>query len=98
MISEGCLCGAIRFEVARFVGPFELCHCSRCRKASGSAFSAMIGVRAEDVSRLMMTGSRLRQVYSTTIRAYDPIDISSLNAGARGMRSWTTCPNSQRAT
>ena len=50
MIQGGCLCGAIRFEVARFVGPFELCHCSRCRKASGSAFTAMIGVRAKDVS------------------------------------------------
>ena len=50
MISGGCLCGAIRFEVGRFVGPFEFCHCSRCRKASGSAFTAMIGVRDEDVS------------------------------------------------
>ena len=50
MIRGGCLCGAIRFEVGRFVGPFEFCHCSRCRKASGSAFTAMIGVRAEDVS------------------------------------------------
>lgn len=52
MIRGGCLCGAIRFEVGRFVGPFEFCHCSRCRKASGSAFTAMIGVRAEDVSWL----------------------------------------------
>jgi hypothetical protein len=50
MIRGGCLCGAIRFEVGRFVGPFEFCHCPRCRKASGSAFTAMIGVRAEDVS------------------------------------------------
>ena len=50
MISGGCLCGAVRFEVARFVGPFELCHCSRCRKASGSAFAAMIGVKTDDFS------------------------------------------------
>ena len=50
MIRGGCLCGAIRFEVARFVGPFELCHCSRCRSASGSAFMAMIGVWAKDFS------------------------------------------------
>lgn len=36
----GCLCGAARFEVE---GPFEsffLCHCSRCRKGSGSAHGA----------------------------------------------------------
>jgi hypothetical protein len=48
MIRGACLCGAVKFEVERFVGPFELCHCSRCRKASGSAFMAMIGVDAAD--------------------------------------------------
>ena len=40
----GCLCGGIVFEVAKFEGPFELCHCTRCRKVSGSAFVAAIGV------------------------------------------------------
>lgn len=46
MIRGSCLCGSIQFEVEVIVGPFELCHCSRCRKASGSAFMAGIGVRA----------------------------------------------------
>jgi len=44
----GCLCGRVRFEVDRLTGPFELCHCSRCRKVTGSAFAATIGARAED--------------------------------------------------
>lgn len=38
--SGGCLCGAVRYELE---GPFEhffLCHCSRCRKDSGSAHAA----------------------------------------------------------
>ena len=48
MIRGSCLCGAVKFEVIRFVGPFELCHCSRCRKATGSAFAPMIGVEASD--------------------------------------------------
>jgi hypothetical protein len=52
MIRGGCLCGAIRFEVSRFVGPFELCHCSGCRKACGAAFAPMIGVAAEDFAWL----------------------------------------------
>jgi hypothetical protein len=43
-----CLCGAVRFEVLRFAGPFELCHCTRCRRVSGSAFLAAVGVRRED--------------------------------------------------
>ncbi|MCI3132528.1 GFA family protein [Phenylobacterium aquaticum] len=35
-----CLCGGIAFEIS---GPFEaffLCHCSRCRKDTGSAHAA----------------------------------------------------------
>lgn len=35
-----CLCGAVRFRID---GPFEsffLCHCSRCRKDTGSAHAA----------------------------------------------------------
>jgi hypothetical protein len=47
-MTGSCLCGGVRFEVAAAVGPFELCHCGRCRKRSGSAFAAMVGVRASD--------------------------------------------------
>src|SRR5512144_1060230 len=48
MIKGSCLCGGVQFELARATGPFELCHCNRCRKVSGSAFMAVIGVRHED--------------------------------------------------
>ena len=48
----GCLCGAVRFEIKQVCGPFELCHCNRCRKSSGSAFVAAVGVRTEDFQLL----------------------------------------------
>jgi hypothetical protein len=48
MIHGSCLCGGVRFELERVVGPFELCHCSRCRKVSGSAFIAAVGVQRDD--------------------------------------------------
>ena len=48
MIKGGCLCGGVRFEIDRVSGPFELCHCSRCRKASGSAFVATLGLKTRD--------------------------------------------------
>lgn len=35
-----CLCGAVRFEVSGDFDAFFLCHCSRCRKDSGSAHAA----------------------------------------------------------
>jgi len=42
-----CLCGEVVFEVEEIVGPFELCHCSKCRKSTGSAYAAMIGVSSK---------------------------------------------------
>ena len=48
MLHGSCLCGSVRFEIERAVGPFELCHCTRCRKVSGSAYLAWLGVRRED--------------------------------------------------
>jgi hypothetical protein len=44
MIRGECLCGGVRFEIDRAAGPFEMCHCRRCRKVSGSAFMAAIGI------------------------------------------------------
>ena len=35
-----CLCGAVRFEVTGAFESFFLCHCSRCRKDTGSAHGA----------------------------------------------------------
>ncbi len=70
MIGGGCLCGGVRFEIARAVGPFELCHCSRCRKASGSAFSALVGVRAADFR--LVQGAELIERYDAPLREAPP--------------------------
>ncbi|MBR2656562.1 MAG: GFA family protein [Loktanella sp.] len=35
-----CLCGAVKFRISGQFESFFLCHCSRCRKDSGSAHSA----------------------------------------------------------
>lgn len=47
-IRGSCLCGGFRFELDKVVGPFEICHCNRCRKQSGSNGLAMVGVNSED--------------------------------------------------
>jgi hypothetical protein len=40
-VSEGsCLCGKVRFRVDGAFERFFLCHCSRCRKDTGSAHAA----------------------------------------------------------
>ena len=39
-IKGSCLCGSVTFEIKGPPSAFRYCHCSRCRKASGSAHAA----------------------------------------------------------
>jgi hypothetical protein len=48
MHTGGCLCGAIRYAISGPLEPIQFCHCSQCRRASGSAFAANMPVRAAD--------------------------------------------------
>ena len=44
----GCLCGAVRYEVAGPLRDVLVCHCHECRRWSGHAFAATAALR-EDV-------------------------------------------------
>ena len=44
IVKGSCLCGSVRFEIKPPLAVFRYCHCSRCRKASGSAHAANIFV------------------------------------------------------
>ena len=35
-----CLCGGVAYEISGNLGIFQYCHCSRCRKFTGSAHAA----------------------------------------------------------
>lgn len=37
-MQSSCLCGAVRFEIKDIAPDIANCHCSMCRKSSGSAF------------------------------------------------------------
>lgn len=38
----GCLCGGVKFRISGKFDNFFLCHCSRCRKDTGSAHAANV--------------------------------------------------------
>ena len=44
-LSGGCLCGAVQYEVSGELVRFSHCHCSRCRKASGTGHGTNLIVR-----------------------------------------------------
>jgi hypothetical protein len=50
MIRGRCLCGRVQFEIDGRLGPAIFCHCSQCRRASGSAFAVNAPVRARYLS------------------------------------------------
>jgi hypothetical protein len=70
MLHGSCLCGGVRFEVAHVVGPFELCHCPRCRKASGSAFVAGVGARVDGFR--LVSGAELVRTFEAPILRHPP--------------------------
>lgn len=42
-----CLCGAVTYQITGHIGIFQYCHCSRCRKLTGTAFASNIFVKPD---------------------------------------------------
>ncbi len=40
MAKGSCLCGEVQYEITGNLGIFQYCHCSRCRKFTGSVHAA----------------------------------------------------------
>jgi hypothetical protein len=47
-VTGSCLCGKVRYELKDNLGVFQYCHCSRCRKFTGSAHAANVFVAPRD--------------------------------------------------
>jgi hypothetical protein len=70
-ISGGCLCGLVRYVVSDSFRYSGFCHCSDCRRFSGSSSSAMAGIEASEFSILHGSGSIRRYVKSeSTVLAF----------------------------
>jgi hypothetical protein len=58
MLSGRCLCGAVHYRVADAFRYALNCHCSNCRRATGSAFKPFAGIEREKFS-LVANGDAL---------------------------------------
>ena len=47
-VKGSCLCKKVSYAIKGNLGIFQYCHCSRCRKFTGSAFAANIIVSPDD--------------------------------------------------
>jgi hypothetical protein len=71
MLTGQCLCGNIRFEINGRLGPAVYCHCSMCRRATGTAFATNASVRAREFR--IVAGAELLSEYESSpsnIRAF----------------------------
>ena len=51
-VKGSCLCGSVRYQYRGEPLVFQYCHCSRCRKTTGSAHASNIIVRPEQLEWL----------------------------------------------
>lgn len=58
LLTGSCLCGAVRYEVADDFAYAMNCHCSNCRRTTGSAFKPFAGI-ARDRLRIVEGGDSL---------------------------------------
>jgi hypothetical protein len=85
MLTGGCMCGDVRFEVSEPLVAALYCHCKRCQRRTGTAFS---------VSGLTVQGSFLITEGEELVRSWDPGDgwIKSF-CGECGSQLYTTNPD-----
>ena len=88
VISGGCLCGGVRYEISGQFIRAGHCHCSRCRRHSGAAFSTQGRVRREQFR--LLRGDELVRIYRPeggAVKAFCSVCGSSLFGG-----SWPSGP------
>jgi hypothetical protein len=69
-LKGSCLCGSVKYEVTGTPTSFDLDHCSRCRKSSGSAFKAELILKAGEIK--WVSGRSLVRVYEAPVRGQPP--------------------------
>src|SRR3954451_18880443 len=86
MLTGGCGCGAVRFEIAEdAIQGAAYCHCTRCQRRTGTAASPSARV---DGSALRVTQGE------EAIRSWDPPGgFSKLFCGECGSALWSRAPD-----
>ena len=70
MTRGSCLCGGVTFRLGGELTPIQLCHATRCRKASGAAMAPEMLGRTDDF--VFESGADLVQVYEAPLLEEPP--------------------------
>ena len=85
-LTGGCLCGAVRFEVDAPLVSASWCHCSRCRRRTGTP--ASVQARVAPGSFRLLSGEQV-------LRAFEPADEGwpKVFCGECGSSLWSQSPS-----
>lgn len=64
MYTGSCLCGGVAYEIDGELAPIQVCHCSQCRKAQGTALVTNIPVSTQQFR--LLRGSELLSAYESS--------------------------------
>lgn len=64
MHQGSCLCGAVRYQVQGELAPIQVCHCSQCRRAQGTAFATNIPV--QEAAFTLLSGAEQLKAYESS--------------------------------
>ena len=70
MLAGSCLCGGVKYEIDGKLDAVTNCHCSLCRKMSGSAFAS--GATIPTASFRIVTGNELLKEWESS-PGYQPV-------------------------
>jgi len=67
MFNGRCECGQVQYEISGEIQSFSHCHCSKCRRISGSEFASWAGVTRSEFA--YTSGEELLRKFSFSERA-----------------------------
>jgi hypothetical protein len=69
LLAGRCLCGTVAYQVTDAFEYAMNCHCSQCRRATGSAFKPFAGIRREHLA--IAGGTEAIMIYGDPAAAHD---------------------------
>jgi hypothetical protein len=79
IITGGCLCGAVKFEVENTFSKFYFCHCLQCRKITGSAHASNLFTHTDAIN--WTAGEQHKKHYSYPDRDFKVVFCSECGSG-----------------
>lgn len=88
LLTGRCFCGKVRYEVEDAFDYALHCHCSKCRRETGSAFKTLGGIASRH--------HKLTEGAGKLLTVGDPAGIHDIHCGACGSPLWSVLDQGEK--